>query len=263
MKKIILKSAAMIMGAASLCATLSPFAVSAISGETTVTEEPTAEGRAILDSVYADLGYNAEKIEQISRTQIPAELYVYIDANSLPIPSPATDTIGIEIKYDFSELSYFTNSNQSIVSSYSTNDTTFNSVYRKFTGTYTLSNPSAIVYSGNITAVRFQATTIGNDLHLCDVPSFSFTTFTLGSQNFLPLVSSYLTMTRRIPGDVNCDGYVRESDCQLIARFLGGDSTVQISSNGMISADADRNGVINTNDISLILQVLDGTVTHF
>jgi hypothetical protein len=231
---------------------------------TTDDSEPySAIGEQMLHELYEEWGYDAETIERISRSNFPAELYIYVDASILPIPYPNTDTLTVEVTYNHNNFDYFTHSDESVVSSCSSSDVPINSTYSKFTGTYTLERPYVELYTGNITAIRFRAATIGNDLYSYTFPTVNFTAFDVAMQSYLPIVNSYVSVQKRVPGDVNCNGYINEYDLELLARYVGGDSTVVIPSNGMLSIDINRDGTIDTLDTQMLSQFLNGSIYHF
>ena len=57
-------------------------------------------------------------------------------------------------------------------------------------------------------------------------------------------------------GDANCDGSVDVSDAVIIARFIAEDSTLKISSQGKLNADADRNATLDGQDVIYVLKVI-------
>jgi hypothetical protein len=55
---------------------------------------------------------------------------------------------------------------------------------------------------------------------------------------------------------VNCSGAVDIKDAVMMARYVGGDTTVRISDAGMINANCDGEGNVTPADLTLLLQYL-------
>lgn len=72
-----------------------------------------------------------------------------------------------------------------------------------------------------------------------------------------------ISISSLIPGDVDCNGYVNNTDVSRLSRYISEDPTVYISPEGLISADVDRNGLVTIDDLSIIMQVLSGSLEHF
>ena len=62
-------------------------------------------------------------------------------------------------------------------------------------------------------------------------------------------------------GDVSCDGTVDVADAVMLARLLAEDRDVQISGQGKINADADRDSNLTTNDVVTILRAIARLIT--
>ncbi len=217
---------------------------------------------SLLEAIYEELSFDQEKVEQLSRSSIPAELYIYVDSTLLPFFS-SNDSLTISMNYNSDNYSYWTHSDASIVNSYSVYDTVVTSSVNSFTGSFSLVSTPQTSYTGLVTAIRLRASVIGSSLHAYTAPTPVISSLLVGSSDFTALASSFIHMTPRIPGDINCDGYVNDNDSNLLARYLVGDTTANISTAGMISADVDRNGNVDSDDLTLIIQVLGGSVNHF
>ncbi len=63
-------------------------------------------------------------------------------------------------------------------------------------------------------------------------------------------------------GDTNNDGFVKVDDVILLNRFLAEDRAVSITQQGMVNADANRDGNINSSDATEILRLLAGVHTE-
>lgn len=225
----------------------------------------SAEERAaaLLKSAYEELSFDEDTIAQLSRSSIPAELYIYVDATLLPFFTSPNDSLTITMNYNSSNYSYWTHSDKSIVTSYSVYDTVTAPSVNTFTGTFSLSATPPTTYTGVITAIRLRASVIGNSLHSYTAPTPVISSLLIGSSDFTSVASNFIHTTSRIPGDVNCDGYVNDSDTNLLAHFLAEDPSANITAAGKISADVDRSGNIDYNDLTIILQVLAGNINHF
>ena len=57
-------------------------------------------------------------------------------------------------------------------------------------------------------------------------------------------------------GDVNCDGTTDIRDAVLLARLVGGDTTVIISDIGMLNANCDGKAGVNAADLTALLRHL-------
>lgn len=213
----------------------------------------------ILTSIYNDLQFGEKEMNALATNTIPAELYIYITAQNLLIDSVNNDTMSVTVNYNSNNYSYWTHSDSSVVSAYTVNDTVTNSTTKTFTGTFTLTSSQATVYNGDITAIRLRAKTIGNDLHLYSAPTPTISNLLIGATDATSLASIYINITSKIPGDIDCNGYINQADCDLLSRFIAEDPTVSVTPAGMASADVDRNGLVNSNDLTKILLVLAGT----
>lgn len=63
------------------------------------------------------------------------------------------------------------------------------------------------------------------------------------------------------PGDVNNDGSTDVADAVLLARYLAQDSNANISGQGLLNADVNKNGQPDAEDIAVILQAIAKIVT--
>lgn len=59
-----------------------------------------------------------------------------------------------------------------------------------------------------------------------------------------------------VAGDLTCDGHVDVSDAVALLRFLNEDKSVKISDQGITNADANRNGQVDSDDCTVILQFI-------
>ena len=59
-----------------------------------------------------------------------------------------------------------------------------------------------------------------------------------------------------LPGDVNCDGVVKIDDVVLLNRYVGEDTTITITSQGIVNGDCDLTGNLNAEDSTMILRYL-------
>ena len=57
-------------------------------------------------------------------------------------------------------------------------------------------------------------------------------------------------------GDVNCDGLVKIDDVVLLNRYIGEDTTITITAQGIANGDCDHSGLINAEDSAMILRYL-------
>ncbi len=64
--------------------------------------------------------------------------------------------------------------------------------------------------------------------------------------------------TDTLPGDVNCDGFVKIGDVILLNRFLAEDRTVSISEQGMANAECDSTAGVTGEDAIAILRRIAG-----
>lgn len=62
------------------------------------------------------------------------------------------------------------------------------------------------------------------------------------------------------PGDINLDRQIDISDGVMIARFCSGDSSANVTEEGLANADADLNGEISTDDITCVLRMIVGYI---
>ena len=232
-------------------------------GMTASAANGSKDAQALLDALYEELGFDEADIEQLSRSSIPAERYFYVSATNLPISNQISDTLTITMNYNSSNFSYWTHSDESVVSSYSVSDSVVNSYVNTFTGTFTLSSSQTISYTGPITSIRLRASVIGNSLHSYTAPTPTISNLLIGAMDFTSIASAYINISSRIPGDVDCNGYVNDTDVNLLSRYLAEDPTAYISPEGLISADVNRNGYVTIDDLSIIAQVLNGSLSHF
>ncbi len=61
-----------------------------------------------------------------------------------------------------------------------------------------------------------------------------------------------------VPGDVNCDGFVKIGDVVLLNRYIAEDTSAVISEQGMQNADVNADGVQSSEDATIILKYLAG-----
>jgi hypothetical protein len=124
-----------------------------------------------------------------------------------------------------------------------------------------------VFYNGNVTAIRFRAANIGDNVHSLFAslaPVVTFMNFRVPPFNWTNTVDDYVQVDKRIPGDVNCDGYVNEVDAGLIADIISnGVPSGTLSAEALRSANTDRVGNITIDDLYLILDVLAGIKTNF
>lgn len=59
-----------------------------------------------------------------------------------------------------------------------------------------------------------------------------------------------------LPGDVNCSGVVDIKDAVMMARLVGGDTTVIVSDAGMVNANCDGEDNVNASDLTMLLRYL-------
>lgn len=236
---------------------LTAFAASASSAST------SSDAHELLESIGFELGFSEKEFSQIRTNSIPAELYYYLSAQNLPISDGFTDTVTITMNYNSANFSYWTHSDSAIVSSYNVNDLVTNPYINTFTGSFTLSSAEAISYSGPITSIRFRASIVGNDIHLYTRPSPVISSLLIGPINLTSTASSYISIASHIPGDIDCNGYVNDDDSDLLSRIIVNDPTINVSSAGLVSADINRDGIVTTSDLAILLQVLSGTLDHF
>lgn len=57
----------------------------------------------------------------------------------------------------------------------------------------------------------------------------------------------------KVRGDANCDGQCDVSDAVLIARYSVSDRNARITDQGMANADANKDGRVNGDDVTEIL----------
>ena len=62
--------------------------------------------------------------------------------------------------------------------------------------------------------------------------------------------------TPTVMGDANCDGVLDVSDAVLTARVLVEDIEAEISQQGLVNADTDGSGKLETNDLTRMLQAI-------
>lgn len=63
-------------------------------------------------------------------------------------------------------------------------------------------------------------------------------------------------------GDVTCDGDVKTSDVIMLNRFLAEDLTADVSAQGLLNADCEYDGLVNTSVATMILRYLAGLVSY-
>ncbi len=62
----------------------------------------------------------------------------------------------------------------------------------------------------------------------------------------------------KLPGDVDCDGFVKVGDVILLNRFIAEDSSAVITAQGLINADINDDSAANGDDATAILKMLAG-----
>lgn len=62
------------------------------------------------------------------------------------------------------------------------------------------------------------------------------------------------------PGDVNCDGVIKIDDVVLMNRYIGEDTSIQITSDGVRNANCDGKPNVNADDASHLLSYLAGLI---
>lgn len=257
MKKKLMKLLSVFLGMFmyfNCCSILSAFAYSNASNE-------HAKVESLLQNAYASWGLDEKAISKLRTTVIPAELYVYVDAANLPILSNTNDILTVSLNYNPSSVKYFTDSCSSIVTTHTVSYTEHSSSSGTVTGLFTMTNTSSIMYTGNIAALRFRANILGTDLHTVSVPTFNISNLLVGGTDMTALASYYISSASKIPGDVNCDGFLSDGDSTLLAQALAGASSLTV--NGALSADVNRNGSVDTTDLQILIGVLSGTINHF
>lgn len=62
-------------------------------------------------------------------------------------------------------------------------------------------------------------------------------------------------------GDVDCNGVVELADAILLARLNAEDMTVEVSTQGKVNANCDRNNTVDATDLTMVLQFLAKLIT--
>tara|TARA_R100000808_G_scaffold8896_1_gene24858 strand:+ start:636 stop:6038 length:5403 start_codon:yes stop_codon:yes gene_type:complete len=65
-----------------------------------------------------------------------------------------------------------------------------------------------------------------------------------------------ITLNPTLPGDINQNGWVNETDYELLADYLAG-MDIEISEQGLANADINQDGVIDEQDLSLLSDLID------
>ncbi len=84
----------------------------------------------------------------------------------------------------------------------------------------------------------------------------STTTTTTSSVSLTTTTTTKPVPTKRMPGDVNCDGEVAVDDVVLLCRMLAEDSTAVVTEDGQQNADVDGTGGLSSSDATTILKYL-------
>ena len=64
-------------------------------------------------------------------------------------------------------------------------------------------------------------------------------------------------------GDVNESGVVDVSDAVLLARFVAEDSGANVTGQGKVNADVNKNGSPDSDDVLMILKYIAKMITDF
>ena len=61
-----------------------------------------------------------------------------------------------------------------------------------------------------------------------------------------------------VPGDINLDGYIDDSDCNLLANLIAENSSVIFTAYMLKSCDVNHDGLVSSTDLSILLQYRAG-----
>ena len=64
-----------------------------------------------------------------------------------------------------------------------------------------------------------------------------------------------------MPGDVDCNEEVNVLDAVLLARFIAEDNDANVTAQGKLNADCNKNGMPDSEDIILILKAIAKMIT--
>ena len=217
---------------------------------------------------YHALGFSEDDIQRLAYTSTPVrEIYPYIKASNVETPKTYSVTLSCEYDSDYYSFSSFVigdfNSiiaSQSDVSGSPTNESTLNMII----------SAHNTISSGTVALLRLVPK--NTDFGYAFAVQAAYSGLSIGPMNVQkfkqpglnsPLIDPNVSFSTGIivPGDVNLDGYINNTDSNLLSNYIAESGT--LTTYGLISADINRDGYINASDLSILLQYIGGTISYF
>lgn len=263
MKKQVTIKATAIVGAIALIANCMSLVANADSVEK---YQPNQAAKNILQSAYSELGLSASQIRSMSDTDRNTLYYAFVNTSGLS--SNKEYELDYYVRYDTSILSLQGAITGPIVDESGSSFSITGNYWKKVSGELLLDTSSTT--SGTVCILSFtsvlgtsSAGTVNNAVNNRTCIYNPVIEELRRNNQIVSGFNSYFTVGIYAPGDLTNDGLVNSDDTDILAGALAEDPNCGWVSSMSLSADVNRDGTINSSDLSLIIQYQGGTINSF